>query len=108
MTGWTPEYRADGCSRRTPRPTPGGTRTDVALYHVIAHGLRRHPGARGELVFHALRGPTYALLFLALPDLRLDGAWFVALLLLLGCDLSGLLDLRALLCPRPARLGRGR
>jgi hypothetical protein len=62
--------------------------TDVALYHVVSHGLRQHPGARGELVFHALRGPTYALLFLAVPNLRLDGAWFAALLLLLGCDLA--------------------
>jgi len=26
--------------------------------------------------------------FLAVPNLRLDGAWFAALLLLLGCDLA--------------------
>jgi hypothetical protein len=61
---------------------------DVVLFHVISHGLRRHAGSRKELIFHALRGPTYALLFIAVPNFRLEGAWFAGLVGLLGIDLA--------------------
>jgi hypothetical protein len=62
--------------------------TDILLYHSISHGIRRHPAARGELFTHFLRGPTYALLFLAVPNLELRGLWLVALLALLLVDLA--------------------
>lgn len=61
---------------------------DIATFHVLAHDLRRHAPSRGELVTHALRGPTYALLFVAVPNLRMEGAWFVAFLALLAFDLG--------------------
>lgn len=61
---------------------------DVLLFHSISHGLRRHPLARVELVPHALRGPTYLVLFLSVPNLRLDGTWFAALLAALVFDLA--------------------
>jgi hypothetical protein len=59
---------------------------DIALYHSIAHGIRHHPGAQRELVVHALRGPTYAVLFLCVPNLAMHGAYFVAFLALLAFD----------------------
>lgn len=61
---------------------------DILLYHVLAHGLRQRPESRAELVTHCLRGPTYALLFFAIPNLRLDGAWFVALIVVLVFDFA--------------------
>jgi hypothetical protein len=61
---------------------------DIALFHVLAHDLRRHRESRAELVTHALRGPTYALLFAAVPNLALHGAWFWALVGLLAVDLA--------------------
>ena len=61
---------------------------DIALYHSLAHGIRTHEESRLELIVHSLRGPTYFLLFLAVPNLSLCGAWFVALLALLVADLA--------------------
>jgi len=62
--------------------------TDIALFHMWAHRLRQHAPSRAELITHFLRGPTYCLLFFAIPSLALDGLWFVALLLLLLFDLG--------------------
>ncbi|MEQ1891619.1 MAG: hypothetical protein ABL998_03680 [Planctomycetota bacterium] len=61
---------------------------DILLFHTLAQGIRSHSGSRSELWAHALRGPTYLALFVAVPNLRLDGAWFVALLALLAFDLA--------------------
>ena len=61
---------------------------DVWRYHTVEHALHSLPSARWELVSHALRGPTYAVLFLAVPNLQLRGAWFGALLGLLAIDLA--------------------
>ncbi|MCY3001641.1 MAG: hypothetical protein NTV21_07545 [Planctomycetota bacterium] len=61
---------------------------DILLFHTLAHGIRRHLDSRTELLSHALRGPTYLTLFLAVPNLALDGAWFVALLAVLAFDLA--------------------
>lgn len=61
---------------------------DILLFHTLAQGIRSHPASRSELWAHALRGPTYLALFVAVPNLRLDGAWFVALLALLAFDLA--------------------
>ena len=50
--------------------------TDILLYHSIAHGIRSHADSRLELWIHSLRGPTYAALFLLLPNFALHGAFF--------------------------------
>lgn len=60
--------------------------TDIALFHMLAHGLRAHAPSRAELVTHALRGPTYTTLFLALPNLQFAGAGLWALLGVLAFD----------------------
>jgi hypothetical protein len=62
--------------------------TDILLFHTLSQGIRRHAASRSELAAHALRGPTYLALFLAVPNLALDGAWFAALLALLAFDLA--------------------
>lgn len=59
---------------------------DILLYHSISHGIRENPDSRAELLVHALRGPTYATLFLVVPNLELHGAWFYGLLFLLAFD----------------------
>lgn len=60
--------------------------TDIVLFHVWLHGLRGRRESRAELVTHFLRGPTYAVLFVVMPNVDLQGAWFAALLGLLGFD----------------------
>ena len=60
--------------------------TDIALYHSFSHGIRSHPDSRAELVVHSLRGPTYATLFLVIPNLMLQGFYFWCLLALLAFD----------------------
>ncbi|HKX46824.1 MAG TPA: SRPBCC family protein, partial [Planctomycetota bacterium] len=62
--------------------------TDIALFHKRAHRLHARPEAVPELVTHALRGPTYAALFLAVPNLDARGAWAVLLLGVLAFDLA--------------------
>lgn len=61
---------------------------DIWLFHTLRHGLRHRAESRAELVTHFLRGPTYATLFVLVPNTRLEGAWFFALLGLLACDLA--------------------
>ena len=50
---------------------------DMTLFHSVAHGIRSHPDSAGELVTHSLRGPTYAALFLLIPNFEMHGlfAW---------------------------------
>lgn len=60
--------------------------TDIVLFHTWTHALRRRPEAWKELVTHFLRGPTYAALFLLVPNFTFHGAWFVGLLALLAFD----------------------
>ncbi len=62
--------------------------TDIWLFHRRAHHLHEHRPARAELVTHALRGPTYALLFAIVPNATFAGAWLWALLALLAFDLA--------------------
>lgn len=59
---------------------------DIWRFHTREHHLRSLPSARVELISHSLRGPTYAILFLAIPNLAMRGWWFVALLALLVFD----------------------
>ena len=63
---------------------------DILLYHSVSHGIRSHAESRWELVTHSLRGPTYAVLFLLIPNFEPRGAWavFVALLLLIDVGIS--------------------
>lgn len=62
--------------------------TDIWLFHHRAHHLHDHPPARAELVTHFLRGPTYALLFAAVPNLEFAGLAAWALLFVLAFDLA--------------------
>lgn len=50
--------------------------TDILLYHSVSHGIRSHHDSRLELVFHSLRGPTYAALFLLIPNYTMQGGYF--------------------------------
>lgn len=61
---------------------------DIVVFHMGKHRLRSRPESRAELVTHFLRGPTYAFLFLSVPNFRLEGAWFVALLAVLAFDVA--------------------
>ena len=62
--------------------------TDILLYHSISHGIRSHAESRGELVTHSMRGPTYAALFLVIPNFETRGAWAIAVALLLIVDVG--------------------
>lgn len=59
---------------------------DIALFHTRQHRLRTRPSARHELVTHALRGPTYAFLFVVVPNFAVHGAWFLLVLGVLAFD----------------------
>lgn len=61
---------------------------DVLFYHSISHGIRTHRESCWELVTHALRGPTYAILFLIVPNYEVRGAFAVMLALLLVFDVG--------------------
>lgn len=62
--------------------------TDVLLYHSVSHGIRTHPDSKIELIFHALRGPTYAFLFIIIPNFLLCGIWYWILVLILVFDVA--------------------
>ncbi|HEY3329921.1 MAG TPA: hypothetical protein VGK19_07880 [Capsulimonadaceae bacterium] len=49
---------------------------DILLYHAISHGIRSHVDSREELIVHSLRGPTYATLFVIVPNFTLHGLYF--------------------------------
>jgi len=61
---------------------------DILLFHSLAHGIRSHPDSIGELVTHSLRGPTYAALFLFIPNFEMHGAFAWALLALFVFDVG--------------------
>lgn len=62
--------------------------TDIALFHTVSHGIRHHTDSRTELIHHSLRGPTYATLFLLVPNFALEGAWFWLLIFVFVFDLA--------------------
>jgi hypothetical protein len=62
--------------------------TDIALFHKRAQDLHSHPPARAELVTHFLRGPTYAVLFVAIPNFTFAGGAAWGLLGVLAFDLA--------------------
>jgi hypothetical protein len=61
---------------------------DILLYHSISHGIRAHAESRWELVTHAMRGPTYAILFLVVPNFETRGVWALLVMLLLVVDVG--------------------
>jgi len=61
---------------------------DIALFHSVAHGIRSHPGSAKELVTHSLRGPTYAALFLLIPNFAIQGMFAWGLLALFVIDVG--------------------
>lgn len=61
---------------------------DILLYHSVSHGIRSHAESRWELVTHSLRGPTYAALFLLIPNFETRGACAIAVALLLLIDVG--------------------
>jgi len=61
---------------------------DIALYHSVAHGIRSHADSMGELVTHSLRGPTYAALFLLIPNFELHGLFAWGLMALFVFDVG--------------------
>ena len=62
--------------------------TDITVYHSFAHGIRHHPNSRQELIVHSLRGPTYAALFLLVPNMEMYGLFFWCLIALFAVDLA--------------------
>ncbi|HUS34747.1 MAG TPA: hypothetical protein VM680_05280 [Verrucomicrobiae bacterium] len=61
---------------------------DILLYHSISHGIRTHAESRWELVTHAMRGPTYTILFLVVPNFETRGVWALLMALLLIFDVG--------------------
>lgn len=59
---------------------------DILLYHSVSHGIRSHQDSRDELIVHALRGPTYAALFILVPNFALHGLFFWLLIGILAFD----------------------
>ena len=60
--------------------------TDILLYHSISHSIRSHQDSRLELFIHSLRGPTYAALFLLVPNFALHGRFFWLLIAIFVFD----------------------
>jgi hypothetical protein len=61
---------------------------DILIYHSVAHGIRSHPASTMELVTHSLRGPTYAALFVLIPNFQLQGLLLWGLLALFVVDVG--------------------
>lgn len=62
--------------------------TDILLYHSVSHGIRTHQDSRRELLIHSLRGPTYAALFLLVPNFAMHGAFFWLLMTIYAFDFA--------------------
>lgn len=60
--------------------------TDILLYHSVSHGIRSHHDSRFELMVHSLRGPTYAALFVLVPNFALHGGFFWLLIGIFAFD----------------------
>jgi hypothetical protein len=63
---------------------------DIAIFHSVAHGIRTHPDSAMELVTHSLRGPTYAALFVLIPNFVMQGlyAWLLIALFVFDVAIS--------------------
>jgi hypothetical protein len=63
---------------------------DIAFFHSVSHGIRSHPDSVSELITHSLRGPTYAALFILIPNFQLHGifAWGLVALFVFDVGIS--------------------
>ena len=61
---------------------------DIAIFHTVAHGIRTHPDSAMELVTHSLRGPTYAALFVLIPNFVMHGLYAWLLIGIFAFDLA--------------------
>ena len=61
---------------------------DIALFHTRSHKLRSQPSARVELLTHSLRGPTYAVLFVVVPNFAAHGSRLLVMLAVLVFDVA--------------------
>ena len=61
---------------------------DTIVYHEAVLHLPSKPSARGELRLHAARDFVYALLFASLAWIRLDGAFSIAIAVLLATEIA--------------------
>lgn len=62
--------------------------TDILLYHSVSHGIRSHRDSRFEILVHSVRGPTYAALFILMPNFAMQGAFFWLLIGILAIDVG--------------------
>jgi len=62
--------------------------TDILLFHTVSHGIRAHADSANELLVHSLRGPTYASLFVLVPNFAMEGAWFWLLMAIFVVDVA--------------------
>lgn len=61
---------------------------DIAWFHTWCAQLTRRTESRTEATLHVVRGFVYAAQFLVVPNVRLHGAWFAALVVLFVLDAS--------------------
>src|SRR5579863_2694981 len=61
---------------------------DITLFHSVAHGIRSRPESKWELVTHGLRGPTYAALFVLIPNFVMQGCFVWGLVALFAFDVG--------------------
>lgn len=61
---------------------------DIAWFHTWKGALVTRPECRREAVIHVVRGFVYAAQFLVVPNLRLTGAWYAALVALFALDVA--------------------
>jgi hypothetical protein len=61
---------------------------DIAYFHTWCARLTRRAESRTEASIHVLRGFVYGAQFLVVPNVRLQGAWFSALVVLFVIDAS--------------------
>jgi phosphatidylglycerophosphate synthase len=61
---------------------------DIAFFHSLSHGIRSHPDSFAELITHSLRGPTYAALFVLIPNFQMHGLFAWGLIFLFVFDIG--------------------
>jgi hypothetical protein len=61
---------------------------DITFFHSVAHGIRSHPNSAAELITHSLRGPTYAALFVLIPNFAMHGLFAWGLIAVFGLDVA--------------------
>ena len=62
--------------------------SDILFFHTLSHRIRSNPDSRLELQIHSLRGPTYGLLFILIPNCVFHGGCYWMLIGLFAADVS--------------------